>query len=240
MSASNGIPAGPGENQLLASRGPILIHEGPVRLWHWVNALALTVLAVTGYVIANPLPSMPGEASESFLMGYIRFAHFSAAYIFAVCFLGRVYWAIVGNTHARQIFYLPVWKASWWDGVLHEIRWYLFLAKEPRKHLGHAPLARAIIFFMFTLTAIFMICTGGAMYAEGAGAESWQHAVFGWVLTLFSNSQNLHTWHHVGMWVIVIFAIIHVYATFREEIMSRQSILSTMISGERTFKDDRP
>jgi Ni/Fe-hydrogenase 1 B-type cytochrome subunit len=33
---------------------------------------------------------------------------------------------------------------------------------------------------------------------------------------------------------------VHVYAAFREDIMSRQSILSTMISGWRTFKDTHP
>ena len=32
----------------------------------------------------------------------------------------------------------------------------------------------------------------------------------------------------------------HVYAAVREDIMSRQSIVSTMVSGVRTFKDDDP
>jgi Ni/Fe-hydrogenase 1 B-type cytochrome subunit len=39
------------------------------------------------------------------------------------------------------------------------------------------------------------------------------------------------------MWVIITFVIAHVYAAIREDIMGRQSIVSTMISGERTFKD---
>jgi Ni/Fe-hydrogenase 1 B-type cytochrome subunit len=54
------------------------------------------------------------------------------------------------------------------------------------------------------------------------------------------NSQRLHTLHHLGMWAIVIFTMIHIYAAIREDIMSRQSMVSTMISGHRTFKDDRP
>jgi Ni/Fe-hydrogenase 1 B-type cytochrome subunit len=40
--------------------------------------------------------------------------------------------------------------------------------------------------------------------------------------------------------VIVVFVMVHVYAALREDIMSRQSILSTMITGWRTFKDARP
>ena len=75
----------------------VYVYEAPVRLWHWVNALCITVLAITGYLIARPLPSLGGEASEHFMMGYIRFAHFSAAWIFAVAWIGRIYWAIVGK-----------------------------------------------------------------------------------------------------------------------------------------------
>ena len=55
---------------------------------------------------------------------------------------------------------------------------------------------------------------------------------------IWPNSQDVHTWHHLGMWVLVIFVIIHIYAAVREDIMSRQSIISSMISGERQFRDE--
>ena len=38
----------------------------------------------------------------------------------------------------------------------------------------------------------------------------------------------------------VSFRIVPIYVAIREGIMSRQSIVSTMISGTRAFKDDRP
>ena len=49
--------------------------------------------------------------------------------------------------------------------------------------------------------------------------------------------QDVHTWHHLGMWGVVIFVVLHVYAAIREDIMGRQSMVSTMISGYRTFKN---
>lgn len=220
-------------------RPSVYVYEAPVRLWHWVNAICILVLGLSGYFIGSPPASMSGEASEHFLFGYIRFTHFAAGYVLAIGFLVRVYWAFVGNHHARQIFYLPVWNRDWWAEILYELRWYLFLAREPKKYVGHNPLAHLVMFFMFTLTILFMIVSGFALYAEGAGAGSWQHALFGWVITLFGNTQGLHTWHHLGLWVIVTFAIVHIYAAVREDIMSRQSIISTMISGERMFKDER-
>ena len=47
-------------------------------------------------------------------------------------------------------------------------------------------------------------------------------------------------WSDQKIWVIVVFVMLHVYTAIREDIMSRQSLISTMISGWRMFKDDRP
>lgn len=218
----------------------VYVYEAPLRLWHWINALAIVVLCISGYFIGEPLPTMPGEASDHFLMGYIRFAHFAAAYIFVVGFLFRIYWAFVGNEHARQIFVPPLLNGEWWSGVWHEIKWYLFLTREPRKYIGHNPLAVLVMHIVFVWGVVFMIITGLALYGEGTGYDSWQYTLFSsWVIPLFGQSQDVHTWHHMIMWVIILFVMTHVYVAIREDIMSRQSLVSTMISGWRTFKDNR-
>ena len=226
-------------NDVIVSGPSIYVYEAPVRLWHWGNALCITILAVTGYFIGSPPPTMPGEASDSFLFGYIRFSHFAAGQVLAVAFLARILWAFWGNKYSRQIFYLPVWEKTWWKGVIREARWYMFLEKEPYKYIGHNPLAHTAMFAMFTLFNLGMIITGFALYSEGAGRDSWQAKVFGWVFDIWPNSQDVHTLHHLGMWVIVIFSILHIYAAVREDIMSRQTMISTMISGERQFRDER-
>ncbi|MCB1800612.1 MAG: Ni/Fe-hydrogenase, b-type cytochrome subunit [Gammaproteobacteria bacterium] len=218
----------------------VYVYEAPLRLWHWINALSIVVLAITGWFIASPLPSVPGEASDNFLMGYIRFAHFAAGYVLAVGFLFRIYWAFMGNHHARQLFMPPLLSRDFWDGVWHEIKWYAFLVREPRKYVGHNPLAVLVMHFLFLWLLIFMIVTGFALYGEGTGMGSWQYEWFSsWVIPLMGQSQDVHTWHHLMMWAIVCFVIIHVYVAIREDIMSRQSLISTMISGWRMFKDSR-
>lgn len=215
----------------------VYVYEAPVRLWHWINALAITVLAVTGYFIGSPLPTQPGEASANYLMGYIRFAHFSAAYIFAIGLAMRIYWAFVGNHHARELFTLPLFNAAYWKEVLTMLKWYAFLIRRPNRYVGHNPLARLAMFFGYFLLSLFMIATGFAMYGEGLQSGSWADRMFGWVIPLLGQSQDVHTWHHLGMWVLICFVIFHIYAAIREDIMGRQSIVSTMISGHRTFKD---
>lgn len=215
----------------------VYVFEAPLRLWHWINALCIVVLATTGWFIAAPLPSMAGEASDNYLMGYIRFVHFATAYVFAVALLGRLYWAFAGNHHSQQIFVLNVTNPKWWDGALSQLRWYLFLEKQPRKFIGHNPLDQIATFLLFTLPVFFLVVTGFALYSEGAGQGSWQDRLFGWVIPLFGGSQAVHSWHHLAMWVVICFVIIHIYTAIREDIMSRQSFISTMIGGYRMFKD---
>ncbi|MBX3603976.1 MAG: Ni/Fe-hydrogenase, b-type cytochrome subunit [Piscinibacter sp.] len=221
-----------------ASIKSVYVYEAPVRLWHWINALSISVLAVTGYFIGSPVPTLPGEASANFLMGYIRFAHFAAGYVFAIGLAGRLYWAIVGNHHARELFTLPVFSAAYWREVLTMLKWYAFLIPRPSRYVGHNPLARAAMFFGFFFISLFMIASGFALYGEGTQPGSWAHGLFtSWVIPLFGSSQDVHTWHHLGLWAMAIFVMLHVYAAIREDIMGRQSIVSTMISGYRTFKD---
>ncbi|CAM4035056.1 Ni/Fe-hydrogenase, b-type cytochrome subunit [Roseateles saccharophilus] len=215
----------------------VYVYEAPVRIWHWINAAAITVLAVTGYFIGSPLPTQPGEASANYLMGYIRFAHFAAGYLLAVGLAGRLYWAVVGNHHARELFWVPLFQRAYWKELGGMLKWYAFIAPRPGRYVGHNPLARFAMFFGFFLLTLFMIVTGFALYGEGAQAGSWQERLFGWVIPLFGQSQDVHTWHHLGMWALVCFVILHVYAAIREDIMGRSSVVSTMISGHRTFKD---
>jgi Ni/Fe-hydrogenase 1 B-type cytochrome subunit len=122
---------------------PIYVFEAPVRLWHWAHTFSFLVLAVTGYLIAHPLASPIGEASAHSWMGNIRLIHFIAAYLFAVGFAVRVYWAFVGNCHAREIFLPTIWRTAWWYWLWWELKYYAtFSTEEKLVSVGHNPLAQ--------------------------------------------------------------------------------------------------
>jgi Ni/Fe-hydrogenase 1 B-type cytochrome subunit len=98
-------------------------------------------------------------------------------------------------------------------------------------------MAQLMMFFFFTVLAVGMVFTGFALYSEGAGLGSWQDGLFGWVIPALGGSMQVHNLHRLGMWIMMTFVLVHVYAAIREDIMSRQSLISTMISGWRMFKD---
>ena len=215
---------------------PVYVYEAPVRFWHWAMVLCMIALAGTGYLIGSPLPAIGGEATFSYFFANIRLIHFIAAMLFAVLFLVRIVWAFIGNRYARSIFVPPVWSGEWWSGLFSQIGYYLFLRKEPHHWTGHNPLAQLAMFLMFTLGAFAMILTGFSLFAEQYGwGSAWMNA-FGWVNVLLGGSQMVRTIHHLTMWYLLLFTLIHVYMVVREDIMSGETVISTMINGIRMFK----
>lgn len=58
----------------------------------------------------------------------------------------------------------------------------------------------------------------------------WNFSTDGWQLT------DIHSWHRLGMWLIGAFVIGHVYMALREDIMSDDTVISTMVNGYRSHK----
>jgi len=214
-----------------------IVHQLPVRVWHWLTALSILVLVVTGYLIGAPLPGASGEASAHYSMGYLRTAHFVAGYVLAVGFIGRLYWAFVGNRQAREIFTLPLLSGAYWRSLGSVLKWYAFIGAAPAHPPGHNALARVSMVFGYTLLTVFMTCTGFALYGEGSQPGHWSERWFGWVIPLFGQSQNVHTLHRLGMWAMIVFVILHVYAVIRDDIVGPYSTVSSMISGKRAHKE---
>jgi Ni/Fe-hydrogenase 1 B-type cytochrome subunit len=87
---------------------------------------------------------------------------------------------------------------------------------------------------------LFMIFTGFALYGEGLGEGSWADRWFGWVIPALDGSMETKMWHLLGMWVMLVFVVVHIYMAIRADIMDRESSVSTIMGGWRMFKDDRP
>ena len=66
-----------GNNKVLKR---VYVWQLPVRIYHWLNALCIVILSITGYLIGNP-PAIQSSAEASFgyWFGEIRFIHFVMA-----------------------------------------------------------------------------------------------------------------------------------------------------------------
>ncbi len=207
----------------------------PIRISHWVNALAVTVLFLTGLYIAGPLLTSTGEPWETFTMARVRQIHFAAAFIFIVFFLWRSLWLIIGNTYARSGFPY-VWRASWWKDLFGQAWDYLRLDLG-RPHAGHNSLA-GFFYAIFVGLCLLQMLTGLALYSESDPGGFWSTTV-GWVIPLLGGSMRTHMWHHMFAWCFLWFVIVHVYIVLLDTRQYRNGLIGSMIHGYK-FRRLRP
>ena len=131
------------KGKLRTSRArPSMSIEAPVRLWHWVNAAGIAVLDRDrlSHRLAAAVDRRRGE--RPFRDGLYPLRAFRCGPDAGGAFLARILWAFVGNEHSRQLFYVPFWRRRYWfEAAAMSLRWYLFLVKNPKKYVGHNPLA---------------------------------------------------------------------------------------------------
>ena len=200
----------------------LYVWELPVRLVHWLLFFSIIVLAGTGYYIGNPFFSGP------LVMARIRTVHLATSIVFTLAALVRVYWAFAGNRFARWSELIPVSAErlkSLWKSTL----FYTFLSREPVEYAGHnglAGLTYAVIYGVYFV----MITTGLALYTVDAGPGSPMH-VFAFLIPIFGGLQIARLIHHIGMWVILIFMVAHLYFVVLYSTVERLGIFDSILSG---------
>jgi Ni/Fe-hydrogenase 1 B-type cytochrome subunit len=230
-------------NRLFHPRLPnvpqVYVFQLPVRMWHWVTFLCMVALVPSGILIGAPLPALSGEASDHYLMGWVRFVHFASGLVFAVIFAGRIIFTFWGNRFSRELFLIPaaVITKQFWGGLIDQALYYLFIKKHGRGYNGHNPLAGFAMSFMFAFGSTFMILSGLALYGEAKGMNSWLFQWYSsWLIPLVGGSQALHTYHHLCMYYLLVFSIAHMYMVMREDIYQDTTVISTMVNGWRVSK----
>jgi Ni/Fe-hydrogenase 1 B-type cytochrome subunit len=215
----------------------IYVWQGIVRLFHWVNALTIVILIITGYIIGDPPAFMfNGEAYQSFWFGNIRFLHFAAAYVFTFNFLFRIYYAFNGaNKWASWRAFVPA-NRKFILGIYNVIvKDILMIKKGEHNAIGHNQLAGFSYFILFIVMFLTTI-TGFGIYADMS--TWWFPRLFAWVPAIFGNSFFLRQIHHILMWVFIVFAMIHVHLVIFHELFEGRGEISSMGGGWKFIEEE--
>jgi Ni/Fe-hydrogenase 1 B-type cytochrome subunit len=217
------------------------IWQLPVRIFHWANALAITVLIITGLLIAHPPGIISnGEASTQFWFGYIRKIHFMSAYVMVAVMIMRVYWAFVGNKYSNWKVFVPFDKEGL-KSVWKTLKIDIFLQNEEKTndnniHTGHNDVAAVSYLVMFIL-ALVMVFTGFGLYSDNA---TWfLPKMFAWVPEFLGGDMNTRVIHHVAMWTFILFSLVHVYLVFFHDWLEGRGEASAMVSGHKFVRAAR-
>jgi Ni/Fe-hydrogenase 1 B-type cytochrome subunit len=208
----------------------VYVWDLPVRLTHWLLAISITVLAVTGFYIGNPFIIAPDPAGQQFVMGTVQAIHFFAAIVFSLSELARIAWMFVGNRYARWNQMIPTSKRRWqltWEWL----KFYLLFRTVTPRFVGHNPLA-GLTYILVYLLCIVAALTGYAMFSVQAGVDSPMR-IFSVLLPLFGGAQTTRWIHHTIMWLLVIFVIHHISCALLVTRAAKNATIESMFSGFR-------
>jgi Ni/Fe-hydrogenase 1 B-type cytochrome subunit len=209
----------------------VYLWGAPLRAMHWIAAGSILVLIVTGFYVGRPYFTTGGEASAHFLMGRMRFLHFTAAAVLVMTGIVRAYWLIAGNQFERlpALFpFTPRNLRNLWRTTLG----YATLSPERAPaYVGHNPLQQLSYTGIYVVT-IVMVVTGFTLYGQ-SNPGGIIHQAFGWVAPVLGGLQVVRLIHHALTYAFIIFIIMHVYFSVRADYVERAGVVSSIITGGR-------
>jgi Ni/Fe-hydrogenase 1 B-type cytochrome subunit len=213
-----------------ASSGIVRVYvwEIPVRVTHWLIASSIVVLSATGLYIGHPFITVSGPASQRFVMGWIKVIHGYTAYVFVAAVIVRLIWMLTGNKYAHWDKFIPVHsqrRRAFWPTV----KFYMFAMRKPPGFVGHNPLAGATYTLVFGLYFV-SIATGLAMRAGSANVDSFVRW-FTFLAPLFGGLQMARWIHHGVMWLLLGFAVHHVYSSVLMSTIEANATIESIFSG---------
>lgn len=208
----------------------VYVWEWPVRVTHWLTAISIWVLSVTGVYIGFPFLLVSGEAGQAFWTGWMRVIHSYAAIVFTLSVLSRIVWMFIGNRYSRWYNFIPVRRESW-RGLGRALRYYLFALRLPPGYVGHNPLA-GLTYALLFVAFLVQIATGFALYAASAHYGSPMRA-FAFLGPLFGGLQSARFIHHLIMWMIWPFFVHHVYSAILMSQVEPTATMESIFSGHK-------
>ena len=193
-------------------------HALPVRLWHWLNALTVLILIMSGLMIFNAHPRLywgdyganpdaawlemgsdgalafPGWITipSTYSLADARIWHLAFAWVLALGLLAFLLWALVRG-HIRRDLHLA--RAEWHPAAM---------AGSLQSHdpLRYNPLQKllygGVLFVLLPLAVLTGLTMSPAMDA------AWP-----WLLDLFGGRQTARSIHFLTMIALVAFFVVH-------------------------------
>ena len=209
----------------MQDRKRVYVWEIPVRLTHWIFVISILFFTISGIYIGNPY--IYALNTKQYIMGWMRFIHFVAAYAFLMSFIIRIYWSLAGNRFACFTVWFP-FSAQKIRDIFTALKFYLLLSKKPPYSAGHTALA-GITYLIVYLIFLFEICSGFALYSLTHTGTLWT-VLGGWMLGVM-HLPAIRLYHHLFMYVILAFALLHIYIAIFADSKEKNGLLVSIFSG---------
>lgn len=203
-------------------------HHWIVRVTHWVNAVALTIMVGSGLRIFNAHPSF-ARIGETFPLYPFEHKAIPAWLTFGAWLGGARHWhfammwvlVAAGLTYVAFIYLHGEWrdlaprKGDLRDAI-EMIRFYLYARKDHPPHGKHNALQKSAYFIMPFLGAAIVI----------SGIAIWKPVSLGWLTGLLGGYVWARFIHFSAMVVLVLLSVVHVFMVFSVDPYSLRSMIT--------------
>ena len=194
------------------------LHPWPVRIMHWINAVAMIVMIASGWGIYDdsvifgslyfPQAVRLGSwAAESLLW------HFAGMWVVALNGLAYLIYGFATGRFRERL--LPIRVADVIQTVRETLRF-----KISHDDLTVYNAVQKILYLVVMIAGVLQVVTGLAV---------WKPVQFSWLVDLFGGFQGARLAHFMGMAVIVGFLLVHVALAF----LVPQTIWAMLSGGPR-------
>ena len=227
------------------------VWDRTTRLFHWINVICIIGLISVGLVILNN--KILGVSGDGKIL--LKTIHVYIGYVFVLNLIWRYKWSFIGNKYARWKAVLPIGKGYW-----HSVRAYIVGVKagDPPQYLGHNPIARLMVTFLFLLLTTQAI-TGLVLAGTDLYLPPFGHEIAEWVTGSGEEHDKIAnlkpgskddvdseayaemrkfrkpfiTTHVYSFYVILISIALHIAAVVLTEVREKNGLVSAMLTGKK-------
>ncbi len=190
MSATADIATGPKPEQV--------IHPGWVRITHWINALAMLVMIMSGWRVYNASPLFDFDFPKSITLGgWLGGAllwHFAAMWVLATNGLVYLVLGLASGRFSRKL--LPIRPSEVISDALAALR-----GKLSHDDLSVYNAVQKVLYLGVILAGIVIVLSGLSI---------WKPVQFQELTTLFGGYDAARYVHFFAMAVIIAFLVVHI------------------------------
>ena len=210
-----------------------------LRWTHWLRAIAIFVLTVTGfyltYVFVVPAPS---DEPVLFLNAKFRMWHEIAGFVLIAVTLFKLYLFLTdGSSHKERGSFLDFIRPRVW---IQQIKYYLFMGEHPHLRGVYNPLQ--FIAYVGLYSMVFVISlTGLILYVhcyQAGGLGLFLYDYMRPLEAMMGGLAMVREIHHIVMWGILIFLPVHIYMAIFNSIMGKEGSMDAIISGYKFPKNN--
>jgi thiosulfate reductase cytochrome b subunit len=206
----------PIELELSKPAAPRRLHPLPVRIMHWINALAIFIMIGSGWKIYN----------DDILFSFLRFPdalvigkwaqyglqwHFFGMWIFVLNGIAYLCYGIISGRFWQKLF--PISPREVFVTMGEALRFRL-----RHDDLTHYNAVQKVLYLGVMAIGVLIVISGLAL---------WKPVQFSELANLFGSFQNIRLVHFLCMTAIVIFIVVHI----KLALLVPQSLLAMITGG---------